>query len=836
MFKPLICKDHNGLRLAVVGCMPSETDKYTECIFSGDSAKILRGSYDLDGNLIKGVLSEPDKVSFFMLGNDWLPKPEKCNKGTKVERAYWNQIQQGKNRLFTELKEYKPDRILLLGRIVADAFGLTFDTIKSKKQVGCWSCWEKWEDTWVIATEDIEDLIEANQKFIEFDLAVKRFENPNPIRLFNRQKNVILPKNYNEVVQSLKKYALKKIPTLCEYDIETSGLLPFNRGILCIGFSSDEETSVIITDEVLKDPDVVWAIEQFCKHKNVIPCSHNGIKFDDPWVKFKLGIDIETKYDSLIMHYLTDERKGTHAIDVIAQSRYGIKSWKSAVDEWVSEEFGYRDVPRDILYKYLSMDTCLGWRVAQDLYNDLRAQPELMDLYLHLYVPAAKMFAKMFYKGVEVDLDHLRKLQEDFGEELKQYYNKLVRILVRFKVEEKDIKFTSQRVSKLLYETMGLKKYAEDIVHLFVPDEDNEGDFVVDASDLFSYNKSVGSPILQKVLKKIPKSTPMYKDIVEFVTAYLNYSKLNTLTHSFVDAIIKLSDENSVIHSNFNLQGTETGRLSSSKPSLQQIPEHEKIPTDKGKVPKAELIKYMIKPPEGYKTVHLDFSQAELRALATVCNCKNMLAAFDRGEDIHESTASLILGKPIEQVTKEERSKGKTINFATVYGMGVIKLAESTGMSIPATKQFLADHERVYPEIYAQKRLWEKEVLDFGYVKSPFKNRRRFPGIFTQSQQAAAFRQAGNFPTQNMASHITLRSAITIADLFPDNRVILWAIIHDCIMLFVKEEYVDEYVPQIVQIMENPKDWLKYYHFKGDVKFKVDYEVTDRWGKLDVAV
>jgi DNA polymerase-1 len=254
---------------------------------------------------------------------------------------------------------------------------------------------------------------------------------------------------------------------------------------------------------------------------------------------------------------------------------------------------------------------------------------------------------------------------------------------------------------------------------------------------------------------------------------------------------------------------------------MQNIPEH-----------RAKEIKQLIIPtyPDGY-IVNFDYSQIELRVLASIADDETMIDAFRRGEDIHTRTAQLVFGK--QEVSKEERSFAKKINFGIVYGMGAMGLSEQLGISPDQAQEFINRYLQTYPGVKRYIQRQKKSIHSYGYVESPLGRRRRIPKVFSGDNASVgeAEREAINAPIQSAASDITQLSLCRIyQELGRRNlkaRPILT--VHDSIVLEVAGEDLEKVIPLVKEIMEHPPvDFLKV-PLQVDVEYGKDYGNKQPW-------
>jgi DNA polymerase-1 len=302
------------------------------------------------------------------------------------------------------------------------------------------------------------------------------------------------------------------------------------------------------------------------------------------------------------------------------------------------------------------------------------------------------------------------------------------------------------------------------------------------------------------------------------------YRELEKLRNTYIDVLPTLINKKTGrIHTTFNQAITTTGRLSSSDPNLQNIP----IRTELGR----EIRKAFIAE-KGFSLVVADYSQIELRIVASLAQDKTMMEIFERGEDIHIATAAAINGVPLDKVTKEMRSAAKAVNFGVLYGMGSYGLSWRTGITQGEAKEFIAK----YFEQFAGVKKYLDQTLKFakkeGYVETLFGRRRYIPELISENFQlrSAGERMAINMPIQGTAADLMKMAMIEVNEKIKrlkdykigDVKLILQ--VHDELVLEVKKGLEGEVSKLVKEAMEDVA--------KLRVPIEVDVHVGTRWGEI----
>lgn len=301
--------------------------------------------------------------------------------------------------------------------------------------------------------------------------------------------------------------------------------------------------------------------------------------------------------------------------------------------------------------------------------------------------------------------------------------------------------------------------------------------------------------------------------------------QLEKLRGTYVDSLPALvNPETGRLHTSFNQTGAVTGRMSSSNPNLQNIP----IRTELGREIRRAFVV-----PEGCLLISADYSQIELRILAHVAKEETLINAFRNDQDIHATTASKLFGVPIEQVTRDQRSLAKTINFATIYGSSAFGISNRTDMDPKEARRFMDQYFVTYPNIKEYIDKTTKLANEAGYVETLLGRKRFFPelqsGRLPFMQRAAVERAAINAPIQGAAADIMKIAMIRLHERLQTDgfeaRMLLQ--VHDELVLEAPVGEKEALVPIICEVMENA--------YQLDVPLKVDVEVGPNWYDLEQA-
>jgi DNA polymerase-1 len=276
-------------------------------------------------------------------------------------------------------------------------------------------------------------------------------------------------------------------------------------------------------------------------------------------------------------------------------------------------------------------------------------------------------------------------------------------------------------------------------------------------------------------------------------------------------------DENSRVHTTFNLTIAPTGRLSSADPNLQNIP----VRTELGKRIRTAFIAE-----KGNSLVSADYSQFELRLAAALSGDEGMIEAFNRDADIHVETAATLYNIDPKDITKAQRSSVKEVNFGIMYGLGPHALSQSTGMSFGEAREFIARYFEIRPKLKEYIEQTRRQAELQGYVETLFGRRRPTPDVHSPNFQVreAAYRAAINMPLQGTAADIMKLAMIEVEKKLPAGAKMLLQI-HDSLIIETPSSSAESVGKMVKDIMEN-------VYTKLPVKLKADVSVGINWGEL----
>ena len=401
--------------------------------------------------------------------------------------------------------------------------------------------------------------------------------------------------------------------------------------------------------------------------------------------------------------------------------------------------------------------------VINELYSILQQKMQetgTLELSNTIEMPLIEVLADMQYQGICVDKENLT----DFGNELKTRIDELTKEIWELAGEEFNINSTKQ-LGEILFEKLKLPMAKKN-----------------------KTGYSTGVEILEKLKYTHP--------IIEKLLEYRQIVKLNS---TYVEGLIPyINSKTNKIHSNFHQTVTATGRISSTDPNLQNIPTRNEI---------GKNLRKAFKPSEGNIFIDADYSQIELRVLAHISNDEHMIEAFKNDEDIHAQVASKVFNIPIDEVTKEQRSRAKAVNFGIVYGITDFGLAEQIHITRKEAKQYIDQYLEKYQGIKEFMENIIESTKEKGYVETLYHRRRYVPEIKSNNYMVRQFgnRIAMNTPIQGTAADIMKLAMINVYRKLQEeklkSKIILQ--VHDELLLETVPEEIEQVKQILKQEMEN---------------------------------
>lgn len=433
------------------------------------------------------------------------------------------------------------------------------------------------------------------------------------------------------------------------------------------------------------------------------------------------GIKVEgTLFDTMIAHYLLQPEL-RHNMDYLAEIYLGYRTVH--IEELIGEkgrnQKNMADLPADRIYEYACEDADVTLQLKNILEKEL-LKDGTDKLFREVEMPLVQVLAYMERNGAMIDPKSLAETSRLFTERMKALESEIYKEAggTPFNI------LSPKQVGEILFERMKI---------VDKPKKTKTGQYVTSEDVLESLRAD--HPIVDLILK---------------------YRGLKKLLGTYVDALPQLiNPETGKIHTSYNQTVTATGRLSSSNPNLQNIP----VRDEDGK----EVRKAFV-PEPGCKFFSADYSQIELRIMAHLSQDQNMIEDFRLGHDIHAATAAKVFHKPIDQVTKSERSKAKTANFGIIYGISAFGLAQRMGVSRTEAKELIENYFKTYSGIKQYMDRSIEQARERGYIETILNRKRYLPDITSHNATVRGFaeRNAINAPIQGSAADIIKIAMIAV--------------------------------------------------------------------------
>ena len=453
-----------------------------------------------------------------------------------------------------------------------------------------------------------------------------------------------------------------------------------------------------------------------------------NIKYDMT-VLSHYGIRIQgTLFDTMIAHYVLQPELH-HGMDYLAEVylHYQTIRIEELIGAKGKKQGNMRDLPPEEIYKYACEDADITLKLKNILQKELEKQG-VTELFRRIEMPLVSVLAKMEQNGVRIDTQALQEASQLYTGRMKEIEQKIYEAAgLTFNIS------SPKQVGEVLFETLKISGKAK---------KTRTGQY------------STSEEVLENLRDKHP--------VVGLILAYRGLKKLLS---TYIDALpLLIHPQTGRIHTSFNQTVTSTGRLSSSNPNLQNIP----IRAEDGK----EIRKAFI-PDDGCEFFSADYSQIELRIMAHLSGDKNMIEAFNSGHDIHTATAAKVFKVPIEEVTREQRSKAKTANFGIIYGISAFGLSERMHVSLKEAKELIAEYFETYPNVKAYMSQSIETARQNGYTETICGRRCYLPDIHSHNAivRGYAERNAINAPIQGSAADIIKVAMIQIHQRFQKENI-----------------------------------------------------------------
>jgi DNA polymerase-1 len=520
-----------------------------------------------------------------------------------------------------------------------------------------------------------------------------------------------------------RKLLLKKLqqqPSVC-FDTETTGLKALEVELIGISFSWETGKGYYVSfpDDQSETLAVLEEFRSFFENKSIEKIGHN-LKYDIK-VLSNYGMPVKGPlFDTMIAHYLINPDM-RHGMDILAETylNYQPVSITKLIGKKGKNQLSMRDIPLNDQTEYAVEDADITLQLKKHFIEELK-KGNVIKLFNEIELPLVSVLTAMEIEGINLNTNFLNELSIQLTNDI----NRLEKTIFDQAGEEFNIASPKQ-LGVVLFENMKL---------VDKPKKTKTGQYST-AEDVLS-NLSKDHEIIANVLE---------------------YRQFKKLQSTYVDALPnEINPNTGRVHTAYAQAVAATGRLSSTNPNLQNIP----IRTERGK----QVRKAFIPRDENYILLAADYSQIELRIIAALSEEETMIEAFKNGEDIHASTAAKVFNVPLSEVTREQRSNAKTVNFGIVYGVSAFGLSNQTDLTRKESKELIDLYYETYPKLKNYMSAQVDFARDNGYVETVLQRRRYLKDINSRNAivRGAAERNAVNAPIQGSAADIIKIAMIKI--------------------------------------------------------------------------
>ena len=566
------------------------------------------------------------------------------------------------------------------------------------------------------------------------------------------------------------------------FDTETTGLDAVNASLVGIAFSWQAGTGyyVPISEDEAQRNETLKDLAPFFANETIEKVGQN-LKYDIK-VMHQHGIAVKGPlFDTMLAHYIINPDM-RHNMDILAETylNYRPKPISDLIGKKGKNQGSMRDVPLDQQTEYAAEDADITWQLKEHFEQEL-GKNEQRELLNKVELPLVRVLAAMELAGISLDVPYLNNMATQLEHEAQQL---------------------AQRIFDQAGETFNLASPKQ------------LGPILFDKLKLVDKPKKTKTgqySTAEEVLSTLAKNHPIVADILE-------WRSVQKLNNTYVSALPQdVNTHSNRVHTVYNQAVAATGRLSSNHPNLQNIP----IRTPRGQ----QVRKAFVAKDNQHVLMAADYSQIELRIIASLSEDPSMVAAFNNNEDIHAATAAKVFGVPLEEVSREQRSQAKTVNFGIIYGVSAFGLSNQTTLSRSEAKALIDTYYENYPKL----KSYMSEQVDFareqGYVATVLGRRRYLKDINSRNAivRGAAERNAVNAPIQGSAADIIKIAMLRIYDKMREQQFKAQMLlqVHDELVFECPKSELDALTKLVKTEMENA--------YKLHVPLTVDVGVGHNW-------
>jgi DNA polymerase I len=589
-------------------------------------------------------------------------------------------------------------------------------------------------------------------------------------------KNTISNTNHVYEVLENKEACLAALEILLQqkevcFDTETSQLESTEADIVGLSFAYKNHHAYYIPfpDNFEEAKSILALFEPIFIHAEIVKIGQN-VKYDLNIIK-RYGFTLKGPvFDTMLAHYLI-EPDLRHGMDYLSgiYLNYEPVSIETLIGKKGKNQLSMRDVSLDKIKEYAAEDADITYQLKEKLAPELK-EKNAEKLFHDLEIPLIDVLSDMEIEGIKINEGFLNDYSKELETELTQLEKDIIDLAgVKFNIS------SPKQLGEVLFDHLKLDPKAK---------KTKTGQY------------QTGEDVLQGLSEH---------EIIQKILLVRQFQKLKS---TYVDALpTMINPQTGRVHTSFNQAVAATGRLSSTNPNLQNIP----IKTDKGK----EVRKAFIPRNEEYLLLSADYSQIELRIIASVAKEEAMIEAFKNKHDIHQATAAKVFGKELEEVTPDERRRAKAVNFGIIYGQSAFGLSQNLGIGRKEAAQIIEDYFKAYPGIKTYMDTTINFAKEHGYVETLLGRRRYLRDINSANFTVRGFaeRNAINAPIQGSAADMIKLAMIKIHHALKDpangilkSKMILQ--VHDELVFDAHKDEIELLKPLVIQNMEAAMELL----------------------------
>ena len=605
-----------------------------------------------------------------------------------------------------------------------------------------------------------------------------------PSKINTKQYQKITKENdLNKLIIDLNKKSIISV------DTETSSLDPQVAELIGISLSYAENISFYIpvghkNFKGLNKDFVVKKLKPILEDPSIKKVGQN-IKYDFIILK-KYGVELNSVEDTMLLSYTLDAGNNRHNMDTLSELHLNHKtiSYKDLVGSG-KKQLKFSEVDIDKATEYAAEDADVTLRLYEIL-SERVSDEKLSQIYEAFEKPMIKILSKLETYGIKVDYNYLKELSKKFEKRLEKIEKEI------FKISGKEFNIGSpKQLGEIIYNELKIAKLKKT----------KKGSLATSA----------------KILEDLALTGQKFPNLI------LEWRQVSKLKSTYTDALQDhINKDTKRVHTSFLLAATNTGRLASSDPNLQNIP----IKTSDGK----EIRKAFIAEKNNV-LISADYNQIEMRILADMADVKELKKAFKQNQDIHKLTASQVFGVPINKISEDQRRKAKAINFGIIYGITQYGLAKQISVSNEEAQEFINSYFKKFPEIKDYMNSTIKSCRKLGYVSNIFGRRIHLRGINDKNFSVRSFqeRAAINAPIQGSAADIIRLAMIKIDNILEEKKIAKMLLqIHDE-LIFECLKKDENNVKKLIQNAMVSVSSSEYHKFS--IPLEVGVNSGNNWGE-----